>query len=884
MGKTQIAAAYARERAEAGIDILIWADASSREGVISAYSQTIARVRQLPEPYSQNEILAIELLHWLSHTEKSWLVVLDDVASPETLAGLWPAGEAGRAILTTRRRDAAFRRSDRTLIEVGVFSIDEATTYLSSKLLASGAPPEAMVSSDELLEHLGRLPLAVAHAAALMGIDELSCAEYLLIFLDRRRSLKELFPYDSGDDYSRTVPTTWSLAFERANALEPAGLAGELAHALAVLDGNGIPEAVVQGRAIQSFLSQRVPLGHLPTPTDVRRALRNLSLLSLVQFSARASKPLITMHALVQRATFDHMDIIRRADAARAAASSILDLKPSDSRDHEQYRILIANANAVIRSDYDAMWSDARANPILLIVGSAKGDFGLVSDAFDYFSELAASSRERLGKHHQTTINFREQAAGWLAHKGDTFAAVQSYEELLMECRQEFGDDSPIAIRVRAYLTRWKAYNGEAPSAVADLEDILKRQIASPSSSDSEIFWTRYHIAHERGLRGNPTQAVKEYDDLSRTARSIGMPSWISRSIEHQIAYFTGQGGDALRAVSKFQSLTVARLKEDGAVSPYTLTAILNLGRWAGEAGDHRGALIVLEHLLNRTQDTFEPIYETNVLGRLYQASQLGNLGDAEAALRLLNGLLADIASHLEGNHSRVLQTRLEHAHWTSRAQGPHLAETLFRPLVSDISQALGPGDPLSLEARTRWTQTLVETGDYTKAIGLLEALVQDAATSLGPLHHITLLARALHAYTQEFLGDPPLAKVNLLSTLQDTSLAYGPRSTKSAEIEGYVPIVAESRQFAGSLGYYTVSSREHFSDRQNFERRILLAEHVGQSGLPGATVVELARLTVVADFFWGADSRECIKLKKLTEIWSHRAVEQESQDPFEIV
>src|SRR5438094_180280 len=48
------------------------------------------------------EEVAARFLSWLSETSRPWLVVLDDLADAADLDGLWPAGDSGRVLITTR--------------------------------------------------------------------------------------------------------------------------------------------------------------------------------------------------------------------------------------------------------------------------------------------------------------------------------------------------------------------------------------------------------------------------------------------------------------------------------------------------------------------------------------------------------------------------------------------------------------------------------------------------------------------------------------------------------------------------------------------------------------------------------------------------------------
>src|SRR5215470_1657915 len=166
VGKTQAATAYARRRWDTGaVDALVWITAASRDAIITGYAQA---GHDLNASTSDDpERAASQFLSWLAGTPRRWLIVLDDLANPAHLRNLWPPPNPhGQVLVTTRRRDAALHGHGRTVIDVGLFTPDQAVRYLTHKLapgdLDNQPPPEA----GELAKDLGYLPLALAQAAA----------------------------------------------------------------------------------------------------------------------------------------------------------------------------------------------------------------------------------------------------------------------------------------------------------------------------------------------------------------------------------------------------------------------------------------------------------------------------------------------------------------------------------------------------------------------------------------------------------------------------------------------------------------------------------------------------------------------------------------------
>ncbi|MEU8004407.1 hypothetical protein AB0B66_24895 [Catellatospora sp. NPDC049111] len=122
VGKTQLAADWAIGQWQQGsVDLLLWADAGSQQSIVAAYAQAAVAVGV--DPRTDGEQAAQWLLRWLADSGKRWAVVLDDLTRPADLTGWWPpTTETGSVVVATRRSDSALLRSNRVLVQVGLFT------------------------------------------------------------------------------------------------------------------------------------------------------------------------------------------------------------------------------------------------------------------------------------------------------------------------------------------------------------------------------------------------------------------------------------------------------------------------------------------------------------------------------------------------------------------------------------------------------------------------------------------------------------------------------------------------------------------------------------------------------------------------------------------
>lgn len=159
--------------------LLMWIVATSRDGIISSYAEAAGALGHCG---AGDTVWAVNwFLSWLQHSDRSWLIVFDDLDDPADLQGLWPDGPRGRVLVTTRRTDVALSTHGRRRIDIGMFSPDQAHAYLADKLNSS-ATPGRMDQAAALAEALHHLPLALAQAAVFMLDRDETCGGYLARF------------------------------------------------------------------------------------------------------------------------------------------------------------------------------------------------------------------------------------------------------------------------------------------------------------------------------------------------------------------------------------------------------------------------------------------------------------------------------------------------------------------------------------------------------------------------------------------------------------------------------------------------------------------------------------------------------------------------------
>ena len=769
VGKTQLAAAYARATWQGGsVDLLAWVIAGSRDAVVAAYAQAGVEVAGADPGDPQQA--AGRFLTWLETTERRWLLVLDDLADPADLRGLWPPASAhGRVLVTTRRRDAVLSGEGRRLIDVGLFTAGEAIAYLTANLAAHHRTDQPDQIAG-LAADLGYLPLALAQAAAYLTDLDLDCARYRERLADRRRTLPDLVPDDSGlpDDHRTALAATWSLSIEQADRLRPAGLSRPMLELASMLDPNGIPQAVLISPPARAYLT-RYRTGSAGTGSqaagvgggspdagprvdagDAADALRCLSRLSLAELDPAAAHRAVRVHNLIQRAARESLPEGRRAPLARAAADALLAAWPDIERDIALAQALRSSTVILAGHAEDHLWRPD-GHPVLFRAGQSLRDARLVTAANAYWQDLHFCALRYLGSDHRNTLAARESLAALQGEAGDSAGAAAAYEELLADTLRVLGPDHPDTLSARHYLAHWRGQAGDAAGAAAASETVLADTLRVLGPDHPDSLSARHYLAHWQGEAGDPAGAAAGFEALLvDRLRVLGPDHPDTLRYRHCLAYWRGKAGDAAGAAAGFEELLADTVRVLGLDHPNTLGARINLARWRGEAGDPAGAAAACEELLADQLRVLGPDHpDTPGAGRAL-AHWRGQAGDAAGAAAALEKVLADTLRVMGPDNPATLSARHYLAHWQGEAGDPAGAAAGFEALLADRLRVLGPDHPDTLGARSSLAYWRGKAGDPAGAAAAFAEVLADCLRVLGPEHPDTLDARRQLAYWTE--------------------------------------------------------------------------------------------------------------------------------------
>ena len=212
VGKSQLALNYANTSMKL-YDAIIWIPSETQIKMTAALS-TFAKKLGLPVNSDTEDGIqsSQKVRDWLNTSEKSFLLVFDNVDNAEMLLQVWPASETGSIIITTRSPSVASKRA-REVMHLQSFSTEDGLEVLYSLTSLQPADNQESAAAKEICQLLGGLPLAFAQISDFVRDRGYSYQEFLAVY--RKSAAKVLKRGDAPLEYDHTLSTVWELSLEK---------------------------------------------------------------------------------------------------------------------------------------------------------------------------------------------------------------------------------------------------------------------------------------------------------------------------------------------------------------------------------------------------------------------------------------------------------------------------------------------------------------------------------------------------------------------------------------------------------------------------------------------------------------------------------------------
>jgi tetratricopeptide (TPR) repeat protein len=609
VGKSSLAIEYAHRfrGLYAGV---CWCPAETRTGLLSALAGLAVTMGAATTNEADVEKAAKAGLRRLAEQRATWLLVYDNVPAPDAIADLLPS--AGARILITSRFSDWSEVADE--VELDVLAPQEAVGFLQSRTGRSDA-----VGAETLVEALGRLPLALDHAAAYCKRTQTRFGDYAT----KASSFISAAPRGAG--YPRSVAATFDLAITEAVTQCPA--ADALMAYLAQCAPDRIPMSLVEG-AVEDEVQRMKALA----------ALAEVSLLKHDPFED--ATPAVTVHRLVQavararsEASGSAQDVVGRLISRLAAQY------PNDGYNPQSWP-LCAQLTPHLAAQKAAAVEGIPILPHWPVLLSRGGSYvwgrGSFKQAASFYRDALVIREKTLEPEHPDTAENLNDLGFLLRLQGDLTGATPLLKRALAIREKVHGPDDPVTAESLSNLGLLLQAENDLSGARPLLERALAIREKKLPPEHPDTARSLNNFAQLLQAQGNLTGARPLLERaLAIREKVLGPEHPDTATSLHNLALLLHAQGDFVGARPLFERALGINEKASGPAHPVTNHVRTNLSRLLLTCGQPTEALALGETALTAYAELLGLDHAWTKDSARVTADALDALGRAEQAKAL---------------------------------------------------------------------------------------------------------------------------------------------------------------------------------------------------------------------------------------------------------
>lgn len=708
VGKTQLAAAYARRCLEDGWRLIAWVNAQDTQGILDGLAVVADRLG-IDRSGKTLENTAAEVRNRLEADGGRCLVVFDNVTDIEAIRQYMPALGASQVVITSVHVGPVGTRKP---LQVGVFSAEEGLAFLAERTQL-----EDEEGARALADELGYLPLALAQAAAVIADQRITYP----VYLDRLHSypVQQYLPPSRDDPYPHGVREAVMLSIDAVTVNDQAGLCRDLLGVISLLSPDGVSRKVVYGlnateldapRTAGMLRVLRIPQkakGGI-TADAVDEALSQLAQASLLTFTVDGD--IVSAHRLVTRVVRECSAHDGTAAAIGAKACGILAVAANTLgepwRNRQLAREIVQHVIALNDHLDPRLTGDGALTTFLL----ARRGWALwclidledsAQQAIGMGERLVADRVRLLGMDHPETLTSQNNLAAAYQAAGRISDAVPLFERTLADSARALGRDDINTLESRNNLA--KAYR--AAGRIGEAVPLFERTQAD----------------YVRVLGKVHPDTLRSRNDLAGAYQAAGRLDEAVTLLEQTLADYVRIRG------------------ED---HPDTLRSRNDLARAYRVVGRLREAIPLIERTLADWERVLGEDHPRTLRSRNDLAAAYESAGRLDEAISLYDRTLADYMRIMGEDHPDTLRSRNNLAGVYRAVNRLDEAILQYQRTLAECVRVMGELHPHTLRTQNNLAGAYEAAGRLSEAIPLYEAALAGLATTLGEEHPDIALVR----------------------------------------------------------------------------------------------------------------------------------------------
>jgi hypothetical protein len=574
IGKTEIATEYIHQHRDE-YEIIWWIRAEHHDRVRDSLVQLGQQLefRQLRPGSGRDRMITAVIEALESEVRSNWLLVFDNAAQPLDLKRYLPAcSPGGHVIITSRLQNwPGYLEADG--IEVAPFSEAESIRFLRRRVPALAADSGDTESGDgqrrsadalRLAQTLGRLPIALEHAAAYLTETLATVDDYLARFEEDAHRLLSEQPADLPVQVSATWRLSTALLTKDAEHLfnlcaffSPEPIAGELLlqNAKAVTEPRGLHDVLSSSSRFRAAASQmhRLSLAKVDGARDQIQMHRAVQAVTRGQLRQNAPEVFAAYHSAVGRL----LAASNPDNPDRAANDVIYDLSLHHlesehsflSLDNPDLRRLIidqvrrlhlsgAHVEAVrFGRDVLKTWQDKyddfdlQTLRLAIEVAIAMRIDGHVADARQLILDTRRRLTEVYGDEHKVSLLCSNAYGADLRSRGQFHEALTLDLDLRWKFERTYGADHERTLNVRNNLAADYRRLGLLQEALRTDQETYEDRVRILGPTDTRTLTSRDAVALDLRSIGRYQESVDIARQVTRAFATAGgreNPDWLN--------------------------------------------------------------------------------------------------------------------------------------------------------------------------------------------------------------------------------------------------------------------------------------------------------------------------------------------------------------------